>query len=279
VFNPSLRNIGVSRNVKHCLWSLLLLLPGISPADNAFEGTWVMRPDLTTFSPHTVDFLIERSTYRRTDCGDPIEVAANGADQPVDRQPLFDSMTVRLADRYKVEVTQKLKGKLAWKGTYTVSRDQRQMTLDYEDDRASSPVTGTIQYSRIGEPLPGAHSLSGSWRAEKLIHLSPSALTLRIEILGKGMGLQWSDGRRVESNLDGKYYPLNGYLPEAGVSVLHDRPDLLALNRAQNNVAVEVSRAQLSGDSQTLSYAQVDWLCRKTVNFSYRRQAEMTPAP
>jgi hypothetical protein len=265
--------------VKHSLWSLLLLLPGISLADNAFEGTWVMRPDLTTFSPHTANFLIERNTFRRTDCGDPIEVATNGADQPMDRQPLFDSMAVRLADRHKVEVTQKLRGKLVWKGTYTVSRDQRQMTLDYEDDRTANPVTGALQYSRVGEPLSGAHELSGSWRAEKLMHLSPSGLTLRIEALDKGLGLQWSDGRRVEAKLDGNYNPLNGYLPGAGVSVLQDRPDMLALNRAQNNVAVEVSRARLSQDSQTLIYAQVDWLCRKTVNFSYQRQAEKPSAP
>lgn len=233
-----------------------------------------MQPDLTSFSPHTTDFLIERNTYRRTDCGDAIEVPTNGADQPMDRQPLFDSMAVRLVDRHTVEVTQKLKGRLAWKGTYTVSRDQRQMTLVYDDDRTSNPVTGTIQYSRVGEPLSGAHSLSGSWRAEKLVHLSASGLTLRIEALDKGLALQWSDGRHVESNLDGNYYPLSGYLPGAGVSVLQDRPDMLALNRAQNNAAVEVSRARLSEDSQTLIYAQVDWLCRKTVNFSYQRQTE-----
>jgi hypothetical protein len=265
--------------VKHFLWSLLLLLPGISFADNALEGTWVMQPDLTSFSPHTMDFLIERNTYRRTDCGDPIVVATNGADQPMDRQPLFDSMAVRLVDKLTVEVKQKLKGNLAWKGTYTVSHDQRQMTLDYEDDRTSNPVTGTIQYSRVGEPLSGAHSLSGSWRAEKLMHLSPSALTLRIEALDKGLALQWSDGRRVESNLDGKYYQLSGHVSGAAVSVLQDRPDMLALNRTQNNVAVEVSRARLSGDSQTLIYAQVDWLCRKTVNFSYQRQMGKAPTP
>jgi hypothetical protein len=238
-----------------------------------------MRPELTTFSPHPVDLLIERNSYRRTDCGDAIEVPTNGADQPISGQPLFDSMSVRLVDRHRVEVTQKFKGKLAWKGNYTVSRDQRQMTLDYEDDGASYPVTGILQYSRVGEPLSGAHSLSGSWRAEKLVHLSPSALTLRIDVLDKGLGLRWSDGRRVESYLDGKYYPLNGYLPGAAVSVLQDRPDMLALNRAQNNAAVEVSRARLSEDSQTLTYVQVDWLCRKTMNFSYRRQAEKAPTP
>jgi hypothetical protein len=265
--------------VKHFLWSLLVLLPGASLADNSFEGTWVLRPELTTFLPHTVDLLIERNTYRRTDCGDAIEVPANGADQPINGQPLFDSMAVRLVDKHKVEVVQKFKGKLAWKGTYTVSRDQRQMTLGYEDDRASNPVSGTLQYSRVGEPLSGAHSLSGSWLAEKLIRLSPSALTLRIEAVDKGLGLQWSDGRRVESNLDGKYYPLIGYLPGAAVSVLRDRPDLLSLNRAQNNVAVEVSRARLSEDSRTLVYAQVDWLCRKTMNLSYQRQAEKAPSP
>jgi hypothetical protein len=236
-----------------------------------------MRPELTTFLPHTMDLLIERNTYRRTDCGDPIEVKADGADQPIDGRPLFDSLSVRLVDMHGVEEIQKVKGKLAWKGTYSVSRDQRQMTLEYEDDRAANPVAGTLQYSRVGEPLSGAHSLSGSWLAEKLLKLSPTGLTLRIEAVEKGLGLRWSDGRRVDSTLDGRSYPLNGYSPGAGVAVLHDRPDMLSLNRAQNNVAVEIVRARLSEDSQTLTYAQVDWLCRKTMNLTYQRQAEKPP--
>jgi hypothetical protein len=265
--------------MKYVLPCLLLLLPCVSPAADPFEGLWVMQPDLTTFSPHTTDVLIERNTYRRTGCGDPLEIPSDGRDQSVTGQPLFDSMAVRLLDPQKVEVTQKKGGKRVWKGVYTVSKDQRQMTLIFEDDRASNAVTGTIQYARVGEPLSGAHSLSGSWRAEKLLQLSPSAMTLRIQASDKALGLQWGDGRSVESNLDTRYYPLNGYLPGAGVSVLRDRPDMLALNRVQNSIPVEVSRALVSEDAQTLKVAQADWLCRTAMYFSYQRQTENPSNP
>jgi hypothetical protein len=265
--------------MKYLLLSLSLLLPGISPADEPFAGLWVMRPELTTFSERALDVLIERNSFRQTDCGDPLEVPTDGMDHPIIGRPLFDSMAVRLVDRRKIEITQKVGGKVAWKGTYTVSRDQRQMTLAYEDDRASNAVSGTIQYSRLGEPLSGAHSVSGRWRAEKLLQLSPSALTLRIQSLDGSLKLQWSDGRSVESKLDPGNYILNGYLPGAGVSVLRSRPDMLALNRTQNSVVVEVSRAYLSEDSQTLRYGQVDWLCRAPVYFNYQRQTEGAPTP
>jgi hypothetical protein len=265
--------------MKHLSLAWLLLLPGLSLADNPFVAQWVMRPELTTFSQRTMDLLIERNTFRQTGCGDPLEVPTDGADQPINGQPLFDSMAVRLMDRGKVEVVQKMGGKLAWRGIYTVSKDQRHMTLVFEDDRVSNPVTGTIRYARVGEPLSGAHSLSGSWRAEKMLQLSPNALTLRIETVDQGLGLHWSDGRSVESNLDTKYYPLHGYLQGAGVSVLHDRPDTLALNRVQSSIPVEVSRIVLSEDAKSVSYAQVDWVCRTAMYFTYQRQAEIAPRP
>jgi hypothetical protein len=262
--------------MKGILW-FFLLLPAISLAASPFAGLWVLQPELTTFSLRTTDLLIERNLYRLSNCGDPLEVPADGSEHAVTGQPLFDTMSVRVVDRRKVEIAQKLAGKPTWKGVYAVSRDQRQMTLQFEDDRPLHPVTGTIEYKRVGDPLPGAHSLSGSWHPQKLTQLSSSALTLRIEDPGKGLGIRWSDGRSVDTNLDARHYPLNGYLAGATLSVLNSRPDMLALNRLQSAIPVEVSRAFLSEDARSLTYMQVDWLCRAETIFTYRKQADPQP--
>jgi hypothetical protein len=263
--------------MKGILW-LFLLLPAISLADSPFAGLWVMQPERTSFSLRTMDLLIERNTYRLSNCGDALEVPADGSLHPVTGRALFDTMSVRVVDRRKIEITQKLAGKLTWKGVYAVSRDQRLMTLQFEDDRPLHPVTGTIEYSRVGDPLSGAHSLSGSWHPQKLKQLSASGLTLRIEDLENGLGIRWSDGRSVDTNLDARRYPLNGYLAGATLSVLRSRPDMLALNRLQGAIPVEVSRAVLSEDAQSLTYMQVDWLCRTEEIFTYRKQAESLPS-
>jgi hypothetical protein len=251
---------------------LAVLGPAVSMANSPFAGTWVVQPELTTFQEHPLVLMIEREAYRRSDCVAPLELPANGSDQPVEGQPLFDQMSVRLVDRRRVEVVQKMAGKIAWKGVYTVSKDQRSMALEFDDERASKAVTGVIQYARQGSPLSGAHALSGSWRPEKLTQLSASGLTMTIQEKDPGMAVTWSDGRSAESPLDAKYYPLNGYVSGAQISILHPRPDTLAINREQGVVPVEVARAIVSEDGRTITYKQVDWVCRTPTTYIYQRE-------
>jgi hypothetical protein len=252
---------------------LALLLPAVTMAGSPFAGTWVMQPELTTFGDHPMELMIERGGYKRIGCGTPIEVPADGADKAVKDQPLFDTMSVRLVDRRRVDVVQKMAGKVTWKGVYTVSKDPRSMTLEFDEERTSTPVTGTIQYSRVGEPLAAAHSLSGTWNPEKMTRLSASGLTMTIRDEEHGLALSWSDGRSAESHLDADDHPLNGYLPAAQLSVLHPRPDMLAINRKQGIFPVEVSRAFISDDGRTMTYRQIDWICHGLTSYVYQKTA------
>jgi len=249
----------------------LSLATSISVAASPFAGTWTLQPEATTFEQRPLDLMIERGSFRRSDCAKVVEVAADGAQHPVKDQPLFDSMSVRIRDSRQIDVVQDLGGKQTWKAEYTVAQDRQSMTLAYEDDRTARAVTGVIQFSRLGGIVEQAHALSGTWTAQKLMKISPSAMTLTIEDRTPGIAMTWSDGRSVESKLDASYYPLGGYLEGATVSVLNSRPDLLAINRLQGVVPVEVSRAIVSADGATLSFKQTDWLCRGLTNFVYHR--------
>jgi hypothetical protein len=255
---------------------LAAALPTLAVAETPFAGTWVIQPELTTFAQRSMTVMIERGIYKRSDCTTALEVPADGSEQAVKGQPLFDHMSVRIVDSGRVEIEQKMAGKRTWKGLYTVSKDRRSMTLAFEDDRPAKAVTGVIKYVREGEPLSGAHALSGTWRPEKLVQLSQSALTLAIQDKDDGIALSWSDGRSTESKLDAKYNPLNGYLDGATMSVLRPRPDTLAINQLQNVVPVEVSRLIISDDNRTLTNKRVDWLCQAMTVFVYHREP---PAP
>jgi hypothetical protein len=218
--------------------------------------------------------MIERGIYRRTNCRVALEVAADGADHPVADQPLFNTMSVRFADPRHALIVQKIAAKVVWRGTYTVSKDRRSMTLAFEDDRAVNAVTGVIEYSREGDPVNQAHALSGTWRPKKLTAISASGLTMTIREVGDGLLMSWGDGRNVESRLNADYYPLNGYLEGAKVSILNPRPDTLAINREQGGVVpVEVSRAIISDDGQAITFKQADWICEGMTIFTYRRAA------
>jgi hypothetical protein len=257
------------------LWlPFVLLLPSLAFAESPFAGTWTVQPELTSLGGHSLELLIDRGAYQLKGCRKPLTVAAEGADHVVEDQPLFDAMSVRVVDPRRVEIVQKRASKVAWKGTYAVAKDGRSMALAFEDDRPANAVSGIVQYVREGDPIPQAHALSGTWRPDKITRLSASGSTLTIEDKGDGLAMTWSDGRSVESKLNASYFPLHGYLDGARVSILRSRPDTLAINRLQGIVPVEVSRAVISEDGETLSFRQVDWICESMITFTYRRKSQ-----
>jgi hypothetical protein len=260
-------------------------------ADRPFDGTWIIQPELTTFGMRSPTFSLERGVFRRSDCKtEPIVVPADGAVHAVRGQPLFDAMIVRVLDPKRIEIVEKNADKLAWKGLYTVSASGRAMTLEFEDDRGAKPVTGVLAYMREGDALTGAHSASGTWRREKLSRLSSNGLGITIgmqrkaapqdEELAPGPNFYdsftfaGSDGRDADGKLDAHDYPLNGYLPGAMIALNRLQPNILQFNRSQNGVLVEISRATVSSDGQTMTLSQVDWVCQAKTVFILNKQTQ-----
>jgi hypothetical protein len=261
-------------------WAFAVLLPTMSWAE--LTGTWVIQPGLTTFEmPRSPTLSLDRGVYRRTDCrGDPIDMPADRGFHPVKKQPFFDRMSVRVVDARRVAIEQKLGDKTTWKGAYTVSRNGAEMTLEFENDLAAKPVTGTLQYVREGTAVAGAHPLTGTWRLEKLIGLSASgsSLTFTIEQSSTGQdtndGFTFlaSDGRGAEGKTDAKDYPLQGYLEGATLSMHHLVPNVWAMNRKQNHTLVEMSGAKVSDDGRTMMLRQTDLLCMEITIFTLTKQ-------
>jgi hypothetical protein len=259
-------------------------------ADRPFDGSWVIQPELTTFGMRSPILSLERGVFRRTDCRtEPIDVPADGAAHGVRGQALFDTISVRVLDPKRVEVVEKSADKLAWKGMYTVSANGRAMRLDFEDDRAAKPVTGALEYVREGDARAGAHSVSGTWRPEKLTRLSSSGLTVTLAMQRKdaerdldvapgpdfyaAFTLAGSDGRSAEGKLDTHDYPLNGYLPGATIALNRLQPNILQFNRSQNGVLVELTRAMVASDGQTMTLSQIDWVCQAKTVLILNKQA------
>ena len=196
------------------------------------------------------------------------------------KQPFFDRMAVRVVDGRRVAIQQKLGDRTTWKGGYTVSKNGAEMTLEFENDLAAKPVTGALQYVREGTAVAGAHPLTGTWRIEKLIRLSPSgsSLTFTIEQSRSGQdtddGFTFlaGDGRSAEGKTDAKDYPLQGYLEGGTLSVNHLQPSVWKMNHKQNSTLVEVLAAMVSDDGGTLTLRQTDLLCEEVTIFTLRKQ-------
>jgi hypothetical protein len=252
--------------------------------DRPFDGTWVARPDRTVFDRDLRAPILsfEGGLFRRGDCrGGAIEVPTDGRDHTVKDQPLFDALSVRLIDNRRAEIKEKLSGKPAWSGRYIVSGSADEMTLDYEDDRAAKPVTGEVIFHREGAAVEGSRPLSGTWRPEKLTRMSASGLTLTIATQptttdadhAMSYSLAASDGRSASGKFDSHEAPLQGYLQGSTVAVGRLRPDMLQINRSINGQLVEMSRATVSSDAQTMTLGQIDWVCQAKMTLTLQRQA------
>jgi hypothetical protein len=255
-----------------CLVWLGLCLPLTCWADTPFAGTWGVQPPLTTFSLRPLGLLIDRGMYKRTSCVPDPEVPTDGRDHAIAGDPLAESMSVRVLNGSRVDVVEKISGKLVWKGHYTVSNDHKSMTLEYEDHRASNAVTGTVQFAREGDVLANAHLLSGTWKAEKLLELSATGLYMTIRDAENGLTMSAGDGRRYDIKFDRQDYPLIGYLDGATVQVGRRAPQALQVNRKQHGAYVEMSLGTVSDDGQTMLLGQVDWQCQSRITWTLRKQ-------
>ncbi|MGO9935551.1 MAG: hypothetical protein ACLPV8_27590 [Steroidobacteraceae bacterium] len=261
-----------------------VLLPMMSWADAPFAGAWVIQPELSKFEDsvslgfYLPTLFLMGGSFRRTDCrGQPIDVPADGSAHEVKGQPLFDAMSVRVLDDHRVEIVQKRADKVVWKGLYTVSANGRALTLEFEDDRAAKPATGVLEYVREGDPGAGAHVLTGTWRPQTLKKLSPTGPAMTMTMTAgpdpnTGFTLTESDGRSADGRIDAQQHALNGYLEGATISVSRLSPNMLQINRYQNRMLVEISRATVSDDGQTIRLQQTDWLCPSIVIINLKRQ-------
>jgi len=266
-----------------------MLVPAMSWAgEPLLAGTWIIQPELTTFqvfrSPVLIPPLIslDHGVYRRIDCrGDPIEMPADGSFHEVKKQPFFNKMSVRVVDGRRIAIEQKLGDKTTWTGTYTVAKSGAEMTLEFENDVAVTPVTGAIEYVREGTSVAGAHPITGTWNPQKLIRLSPSGVSLTFTLERTATGQDGADsftflagdGRSAEGIADAHDHPLHGTLEGATLSLYHIAPNVWTMNHKQNGTPVEMLSAKVSDDGNTMTLKQTDLICHEISNLTLLRQA------
>lgn len=254
------------------LASLLLIAPACY-ADSPFAGTWVVQPELTRFGGRNLGLLVSAGEFKRSSCTTPEQVPADGQAHNISGDPFVQSMAVRITDARHVTVTESAGGRTTWTGTYAVERDGKSMTLDYNDDRAQKSVAATVQFQRVGDPVPGAHLLSGTWAGEKIIKLSPSGLTMQLEDNDNGLRMSASDGRGYDIKFDWTDHPLTGYLDRATVMVGLRTDRILQINRKQNGMLVELTVGTLSDDGNSMRWSLMDWQCQFQTVLALHKQS------
>jgi hypothetical protein len=252
----------------------LLAEPALCLVASPFAGTWVIKPELTSYSAASLAFKIEKGIYKRTSCATQIETPADGADHLVANEEYFDSIRIRVVDRNRVELTEKKANRATWTGLYTAAPDRRSMTLRFTSFRAPNSVAGELTYARRGDIISGAHAVSGDWLPGKLTKLSASGLTMTFKDTDDGLTMTAADGRSFEAKFDHQDHPLQGDVAGATVRLGRLAANTLQISLQHRGWPVELSRATVAADGQSMTLIEVDQNCHIVTNYTLQKAAD-----
>src|SRR5438876_1167810 len=147
--NPILEFHGGYAMKKLLLFGLLIALVVSVPAiaQSAFDGMWKFNLNDAQFPKKPDVFVLQDGIYHCKTCVPPIDVKADGQDQPVEGHPYFDSVSIKVVDDRTIEETDKHDGKVINIARMTVGSDGKTMTVKVEDKLrgSNSQFTATKQ--------------------------------------------------------------------------------------------------------------------------------------
>lgn len=154
-----------------------------APGDGAgLAGTWVAELDSAQIND-TSSYLIADGTYTCQSCTPPYSVAASGEWEPVDR-PGADGVKVEIMDDRTVSFAVRLGEKELTKGTWTVSADGQEMTVQSTYMGGEQPTSSTTILSRASAGPDGSHAASGDWQFGEFAAMDAAARTFSYAIKG-----------------------------------------------------------------------------------------------
>ena len=243
-------------------------------AQSAFEGTWKTVADTVQFPDKPDAYLLQNNTYQCKSCVPAIVVKADGADQKVEGDPYFDTLSVKAIDDRNVETTRKKDGRIVRTVNYSVSSDSNTLTVKWTDSGEPSGGTqnGTYMAKRVAEGPDGANMISGSWHIEKA-QASAGVITWSYKVNGDQLTMTQPTGQSYTANLDGTDAPYRGDPGITSVSVrMLDKNTLEETDKRNDNV-IEVSKMTLSGDGKTMKVVDENKLRHSTARFEAQKLA------
>jgi hypothetical protein len=186
---------------------LLLLSPLPLFAQSPFDGTWIINSDTAQLPEKPQLYALAQGVFRCSSCVPKIEIEANGQDQKVAGSSYFDTESVRIVDGYTVEFIAKKAGKTMFTEIDIVSPDGATLTQTVRDTTESEAVMIETLSRRVAKGTPGAHDLTGSWRAYK-VHRSKNGATIKYRCTKEGFSAETPLGERFDAKFDGKDYPV-----------------------------------------------------------------------
>ncbi len=236
--------------VKFCA-AALLLVPAVSFAASAFDGSWTFSAQHIQLSKKPMVLVLNNGEFSCRTCLDPRSFKADGTEQKIKGNPNYDSATITVVDANTVTGTFKVDGKPVEVIKLVVAADGKSMVRDVTDQFGADPTFYVERYTRVADAPAGAHAVSGSWRESKMISASGPGVVVTYGMTDDGFTMS-SNGQSYSAKFDDKTYPVKGDPTKTMVNLKKVSDTEVIETDSQKGMVVEVEDMTVAADGKTI---------------------------
>jgi hypothetical protein len=274
--NPILEVHGGYAMKKLLLFGLLIVLVVSLPAvaQNAFDGTWKFNLNDAQFPKKPDVFLLQNGMYHCKTCVPPIDVKADGQDQPVTGHPYYDSVSIKVVDDRTIEEVDKKNGKTVATSKTVVGSDGKTANFEFTDSSNTNadPVTGKGIVTQVAKGPAGSHAVSGSWVTSRMDTLSDNGLMVTYKVEGDTLSMASPTGQSYVAKLDGTDAPYKGDPGTTSVSVKSIGKNTIEETDKRDGKVISVAHMTVGSDGKTMTVKVEDKLRGSNSQFTATKQ-------
>jgi hypothetical protein len=238
-------------NIKKICAMTPLLLPAVAFAAGAFDGTWKLSLQHFQLSKKPIVLLLSGGEFSCKTCLVPFTIKADGTDQPIKGNPNVDTDAVTVVDANTVTEVRKLGGKTVDIIKSVVSADGKTVDRIDTDMYGTEPSYYTIRNARIADAPAGAHALSGTWLAQKLVSSTGPGDLVTYGITDDGFTMS-SNGQSYSAKFDDKTYPVKGDPTKTVVNLKKVSDTEVIETDSQRGKVVEILDLTVAADGKSI---------------------------
>jgi hypothetical protein len=225
---------------------------GSSPIAPGFEGTWRPDPQLPSANRKAETVQLVGGFYDCRGCDPPYKIKADGRDQSVPGNALYDTMSITTVDPHTVKGIAKKGGNAVGEVLITVSPDGETKTeKTLLTGVAPKAVEVTSRYRRVAEGAPGSHPVSGAWQLIDT-DVTNHAEDTTFKLDGGKLTMTDQMGGSYAVKLDGTPAPFNGNPQYNTVSIKIINNKTLEESDSKDGKVMQVRRWSLGADNNSL---------------------------
>jgi hypothetical protein len=253
---------------------IALLASAAAIAQNPIDGTWKFNLNDAQFPKKPDVYALQNGKYQCKTCVPPIDIKADGQDQPVTGHPYFDSMSIKVVDDRTIEEVDKKSGKTVATSKTVVASDGKTAAFEFSDSSNTNadPVTGKGTMKQVAKGPAGSHSISGSWVTAKMETLSDNGLVVTFKVEGDSLKMSNQTGQSYVAKLDGTDAPYKGDPGTTSVSVKSVGKSTIEETDKRDGKVIGVSRMTVAADGKTMTAKFEDKLHGTSSQFTATKQ-------